>query len=161
VHPHLLAVLEVGECDGQLYLASELASGPSLRQRLVAGVLPPAESATLVAAVARAVHQLHEHHALHLGLTSAAIFLATDASPHVGAVRLSQPPHAPPASPFPGDRSPAAPEQLAMKKADARTDVYALGCLLQECLMGSPSDPVAGRPPALERICRKALANRP
>src|SRR4249920_859825 len=30
VHPHLLALLEVGENDGQLYLASELASGPSL-----------------------------------------------------------------------------------------------------------------------------------
>jgi WD40 repeat protein/tetratricopeptide (TPR) repeat protein len=161
VHPHLLSVLEVGEYDGQFYLATELATGPPLRQRLAAGVLPPAEAASLVAAVARAVHQLHEHHVLHLAVSSAGIFLASDGSPRVGDVGLSELLHDHPASPFPGDRSCAAPEQLAMKKADPRTDVYALGCLLQECLMGSPSDPVAGRPPALEQVCRKALATRP
>ncbi len=161
VRPPLLALLEVGENDGSLYLASELATGSSLRERLAAGVLPPAESAALVAGVARAVHQLHEHHALHLGLTSAGIFLASDGSPRVGDVGLAELLHDRPGSPFPGDRAYAAPEQLAMKKADVRADVYALGCLLQECLMGSPSVPVAGRPPVLERICRKALATRP
>jgi WD40 repeat protein/tetratricopeptide (TPR) repeat protein len=161
IHPHLLPLLEVGESDGSLYLASELASGPSLRQRLAGGVFPPAASAQLVAAVARAVHVLHEHHALHLGLTSAGIFLAGDGSPRVGDIGLSELLHDRPSMPFPGDRAHAAPEQLAMKRAEARADVYALGCLLQECLMGSPNVPIAGQPPALERICRKALATRP
>jgi WD40 repeat protein/tetratricopeptide (TPR) repeat protein len=161
VHPQLLPLFEIGESDGSLYLASELASGPSLRERLAGGVLLPADAAGLVAAVARAVHHLHEHHALHLGLTSAGIFLAGDGSPRVGDIGLSEVLHDRPGSPFPGDRSYAAPEQLGMKRADARTDVYALGCLLQECLMGNQTVPVAGRPPVLERICRKALATRP
>jgi WD40 repeat protein/tetratricopeptide (TPR) repeat protein len=161
VHPHLLTPLEAGENDGQLYVVSQLASGPSLRQRLADGSLAPADAARLIATVARAVYHLHEHHALHLGLTSAGIFLANDNSPQVSDLGLSELLHDHPGSRFPGDPAYAAPEQLAMKKADVRSDVYALGCLLQECLMGSPSVPVAGRPTELERICRKALASRP
>ncbi len=161
VHRQLLSPLEVGENDGQFYLVSQLPGGVSLRQRLAAGPLPPAEAACLVADIARAVYHLHEHRALHLGLTSSGIFLESDGSPRVGDIGLSELLHDHPGSAFPGDPAYAAPEQRAMKKADVRTDVYALGCLLQECLMGSPAKPVSGCPPTIEWICRKALASRP
>ncbi len=161
-HPHLLAVLDVGEDEGQLYLATALPPGPALRQRLAQGPLPPAEAAGLVAVVARAVHHLHEHHALHLGLTSAAIFLAPDGSPRIGNLGLSELLHHRHGSPFPGDPACAAPEQLDGSRAEPRADVHALGCLLHECLTGRPPGEgradLPGCPAALARTCRKALS---
>src|SRR5262245_10412814 len=59
-HPGLIPLLEVGDSEGQLYLASEPPPGPSLRQRLAAGPLAPAEAARVVEAVARTVAFLHQ-----------------------------------------------------------------------------------------------------
>jgi WD40 repeat protein/tetratricopeptide (TPR) repeat protein len=163
-HPGVVAVLDCGEDEGQLYLAAELPPGPTLRQRLAAAPLAPAEAAGLVASVARTLQHLHDHHALHLGLTSAAVFLAADGSPRLGDLGLVGLLQHHPGVPFPGDPACAAPEQRGGSRAEPRTDVYALGGLLHECLTGRlPADGTHLRnyPPALARICHKALATTP
>ena len=58
-HPHLLRVLDFGQDRGQLYLASELAEGGSLSDRLRSGPLPADEAARLVAQVARGLEVAH------------------------------------------------------------------------------------------------------
>jgi WD40 repeat protein/tetratricopeptide (TPR) repeat protein len=169
-HPLLVPLLDAGENEGQFYLAEEMPPGPSLRQHLAGrGPMPPADAAALVGSVARTVQHLHEHHALHLGLTPTSIFLANDGSPRVADIGLSGLLQHHPGASFPGDPAYAAPEQLAGKRAETRADVYALGCLLHECLTGQPPVDASGRPhlalaacpPALAAICRKALAARP
>jgi WD40 repeat protein/tetratricopeptide (TPR) repeat protein len=163
VHPGLVPLFEISENEGSLYLASDIPPGPSLRERLASGPLTPDAAAALVSSVARALADLHEHHALHLGLTSANVFLDDGGVPCVGDLGLSGLLHNHP-GPYPGDPAYAAPEQLAGKKADARADVHALGCLLAECLTGRPISThpaLTGCPPTLARICRKALAARP
>ncbi len=160
--PPLLPLIDVGEDEGQFYIASAPPPGPSLRQRLDLSPLEPAEAARTVAAVARVVGRLHEHRVLHLGLTSACVFLAPDGAPHVGDVGLSELLHH--HLPFPGDPTRSAPEQIAGQRADARADVYALGVLLHECLTGRPPQPHAqfgSCPPALAHIGHKALSARP
>jgi WD40 repeat protein len=181
-HPDLVRLREVGDSEGQVYLASDPPPGPSLRQHLARAPLPGAKAAALVAATARIVHHLHDYHALHLGLTSAGVFLV-DGSPRLGDLGLAGLLHNHPGVPYPGDAAYAAPEQLAGKKADTRADVYGLGCLLFECLTGRPPYvganeeetarlAAAGKhpsvhelnrecPPALEKICSRALAHRP
>jgi WD40 repeat protein/tetratricopeptide (TPR) repeat protein len=163
VHPGLLPLYDVFENEGRLYLASEVPPEQTLRDRLANKPLPPEEAAALVASVARAVAHLHEHHALHLGLTSACIYLDPGGVPCVGELGLAGLLHNR-SSPYPGDPAYAAPEQLAGHEADARADVHALGCVLAECLTGqqpSGRPALSGCPAALARICRKAFEHRP
>jgi WD40 repeat protein/tetratricopeptide (TPR) repeat protein len=164
-HPHLVPLVDDGEDEGQFYLASELPPGPTLRQRLASGgPLSPEEVAALVGSVARTVGHLHEHHLLHLGLTSACVFLAGDGSARIGDLGLAGVLQHHPDVPFPGDSTYAAPEQRAGSRAEAPADVYALGCLLHECLTGRPPMDgihLKGVPAALAWICRKALASSP
>ena len=182
-HPNLVPLLEVGDNEGQVYLASDQDPEPSLRQRLAGSPLPPMRAARVMAAVApQPFSTSHDHHVWHLGLTSARIFLE-EATAFVGDLGLAEilQPH--PHVPFPGEPAYAAPEQLAGQKADAKTDIFGLGCVLYECLTGHPpffskSDEESARlaasgrwraphavnpacPLALDRICCKALAAQP
>jgi WD40 repeat protein/tetratricopeptide (TPR) repeat protein len=162
-HPNLLSLYEAGENEGKLYLASDVPPGPSVREQLRSRPMKPEEAAALVGTVARAVAYLHELHALHLGLTAACVYLDDGGVPCVGDLGLAGLLHDRSGT-YPGDRAYAAPEQLTGKKADARADVYALGGLLVECLTGHPPTgklTLTGCPPALARICRKALQARP
>jgi WD40 repeat protein/tetratricopeptide (TPR) repeat protein len=162
-HPGLLPLFDVFENEGRLYLASDLPPEQTLRDKLANKPLPPEEAVALVAAVAHAIAHLHDHHALHLGLTSACIYLDPGGVPCVGDLGLAGLLHDRSGT-YPGDPAYAAPEQVAGRKADARADVYALGCVLVECLTGRPPSgrPVLpGCPAALALICRKALEQRP
>src|SRR5262245_61898221 len=58
-HPHIVQIFEVGEHDGQPFLALEFIAGPSLAERLRDGPLPPAAAATLLETLARAMHHAH------------------------------------------------------------------------------------------------------
>ena len=136
-HPNLVPLFEVGDVEGQVYLASDQTPGPSLRKRLAGAPLEPEETVRVVIGLARAVQHLHENHLLHLGLTSECVFLEGH-TPFVGDLGLTELLHNHPGVPFPGNPAYAAPEQLAHKKADARADVYALGSILYECLTGRP-----------------------
>lgn len=180
-HPQLLTLLEAGENEGQLYLVSDLPEGPSVRQRLGGVPMPPDEAVKVLLGVARAVQHLHERNVLHLGLNAACIFVEAGGAPLVGDLGLTGLLHLRPS--FPADPASASPEQLTGNKADVRTDVYGLGCLLHECLTGQPpfaasSDEETARlvragrslsprvanpscPQALEQIVRKAASVRP
>src|SRR5690349_18875180 len=58
-HPNIVAVHEVGECDGQHYFSMELVEGRSLAETSGAGPLPPRRAAEIVRAIAEAIHYAH------------------------------------------------------------------------------------------------------
>ena len=76
-HPNIVTVYEVGTTEGQAYLCLEYVEGRTLAQRVAAeGPLPPREAARLVAIIARAVHEAHEHGILHRDLKPSNILLS-------------------------------------------------------------------------------------
>jgi formylglycine-generating enzyme required for sulfatase activity len=165
-HPNIVAVYEVGECQGRPFLALEFCGGGSLDRKLAGNPLPPEQAAKLVEALARAMHAAHEANVIHRDLKPANILLAGDASfsrgseNREGDSRLSEPrlneELVPKVTDFGlakkldeagqthtgdvmGTPSYIAPEQAQGKKDVGPTvDVYALGAILYECLTGRP-----------------------
>jgi WD40 repeat protein len=159
-HPHIVQIFEVGEHQGLPYLALELVPGGSLAQRLRGTPLPTDPAARLVELLARAVQHAHEQGVIHRDLKPANILLQKAETP-VSAVS-SLIPH--PSSLLPkiadfglaklleedsGQTQSGAilgtPSYMAPEQAEGRpsqitptADVYALGAILYELLVGRP-----------------------
>src|SRR5262245_4682592 len=83
-HPNIVQIHEVGEADGQPYLALEFVSGGSLAERLAGRPLPPRDAARLVAVLADAMHLAHSRNLVHRDLKPSNVLLAGEADTPVG-----------------------------------------------------------------------------
>lgn len=163
-HPHIVPVYEVGECDGLPYFSMKLFECGSLSDHRAEFAQLPHAAARLVTTVARAVHYLHQQGILHRDLKPANILLEGSAGevnpptpylidfglskrmtqgwePEEGAAPAGAGP-APSAAvseDVVGTASYTAPEQATGRKAlTAAVDVYSLGAILYELLVGQP-----------------------
>jgi eukaryotic-like serine/threonine-protein kinase len=186
-HPNLVPVLDVGEADGRVYLAVGYVEGRSLAERLAAdGPLGVPELVRLAAEVGDGLEALHGRGIVHRDVKPANILLATDGTAVLGDFGLAKN-RAWTVLTRPGQvlgtLAYLAPERIRGEPAGPLSDLYALGCVLYECLAGSPpfagrgvlrvgmahleeepGDPAAGRadvPPALAWTVRQALAKDP
>jgi serine/threonine protein kinase len=157
-HPGIVQIFDFGFVeDGSAYLVMELLDGRSLAARLrTIGPLPPRDALGLAHQAASALAATHAAGIVHRALKPENLFLVTD--PKVtgglrvkiadfGIAKLSTARGALPAEPGARRRTPLymAPEQFD-GKADPRSDVYALGCVLFEALIGTPPFPGASVP---------------
>ncbi len=190
-YPHIIPIYAVGEYAGQPYYTMELVAGGGLDRRLAAGSIGVGEAARLVERLARALQHAHERGVIHRDLKPANILLADETleEPRVadfGIARIAdaQTGRTPSGAPF-GTPGYMAPEQAVGRPnlVDARADVFALGAVLYETLVGrppfrgdttfetllhtrerEPTPPSALRatvPRPLEAICLKCLSKRP
>ena len=75
-HPNIVTVYEVGTHDGQAYIGMEYVEGRTLARRVADdGPLPPQDAARLLASVARAVQDAHDHGILHRDLKPSNILI--------------------------------------------------------------------------------------
>jgi streptogramin lyase len=190
-HPNVIPVYEAGDAEGRLFIAMRFVEGTDLRRLLSENaVLGPARSLRLLAPVAGALDAAHARGLVHRDVKPANVLIALDpdADPaeHVylsdfGLTTLSSDPAD--SGPFTGTADYAAPELVTGGPVDGRADVYALGCVLFECLTGEPpfrgdsliavlwghvNDPVPAAsernpslPDAIDRVLRRALAKEP
>jgi serine/threonine protein kinase len=144
-HPNIVAIHEVGEVDGQHFYSMDYIEGPSLTQRLTAGLLPGHEAARYVMLLAYAIHHAHQHGILHRDLKPSNILLDRADQPHITDFGLAKRLGASDSGQtrtgaVMGTPSYMAPEQAAGKNKDLgpACDVYALGAILYELVTGRP-----------------------
>jgi TolB-like protein/tRNA A-37 threonylcarbamoyl transferase component Bud32/Tfp pilus assembly protein PilF len=148
-HPYICTVYEVGEDDGQAYIAMELVEGRSLSDRLSDGPLVPDEALRLAVQLADAMAHAHERGVVHADLKSANIVVTPGGRVKVLdfglAKRVTQDAivdgttQAVVTAPgtIPGTLAYMAPEQLRGDAATTRSDVWSLGVVIHEMVAGS------------------------
>jgi serine/threonine protein kinase len=141
-HPNIIPIYDAGEADGLLYIAMRFVQGPDLKEILKRGNLGVGRTIFIVEQLASALDAAHAHALVHRDVKPGNILLeeSTDhayltdfgVAKQTTARGLTSTGH------FLGTVEYAAPEQIEGGPVDARTDVYALGCVLYECLTSSP-----------------------
>src|SRR4051812_49400922 len=185
-HPNVIPVYAAGEQDGRPYLVMRLVRGTDLHALLRrGGRLPPARAAAIVAQVAAALDAAHAAGLVHRDVKPANVLLGPDDHVYLtdfGLTRLAgSETRITDTGQWMGTVDFAAPEQLEGGRCDARSDVYALACVLFSALTGAPPfqratvpatidavlrDPVPsasdrGLPAAFDRVFERALAKDP
>ncbi len=205
-HPHICTLHDVGREGDTDFLVMELIEGETLAARLSRGALPPADVLRLGAQIADALDRAHRAGVIHRDLKPGNVMLtksgaklmdfglaratAIAAAPGSSSVTMSVGTPSPTmAGPLTAEGTIVgtfqymAPEQLEGGEADARSDLWALGCVLYEMATGkvaftgrsaaslisailtsepTPVSQVAPlSPPALDRLIGACLAKDP
>jgi serine/threonine protein kinase len=149
-HAHVVPVYGAGEADGRLYIAMLYADGGDLRTLLrQKGRLDPARAVALLSQVALALDAGHASGLIHRDVKPGNILLRDAPAENCECVYLSDfgsTKHPDAASltatgEIVGTCAYTAPEQFRSGAVDARTDVYALACVLYECIAGERPHP--------------------
>jgi WD40 repeat protein/predicted Ser/Thr protein kinase len=143
-HPGIVAVHEVGEYEGQHYIAMEYVDGPTLSDLLREGPLTAERAAEIVRDVAQAVHYAHERGVLHRDLKPSNVLLDTSGLARITdfglAKKLDGSTDLTVTGQMLGTPNYLAPEQAAGRQDEVgpASDVYAMGALLYELVTGRP-----------------------
>ncbi len=144
-HPHIVAIYEIGDADGEPYFTMDYVDGEPLTQRLKSGSLSPTQSVELFKQIASAVQHAHKHGIVHRDLKPANILLNKQGEAFVTDFGLARQIHQDSSLTQTGEvlGTPQymAPEQARGETAQMgeATDIHALGLLLYEMLTGRPA----------------------
>jgi YVTN family beta-propeller protein len=144
-HPNIVPVYDAGEVNGTLYLAMRFVSGTDLAAVLSQQTrLDPATTVGVLKGVADALDAAHERGLVHRDVKPANVMiedrrcyltdfgLTKSVAEQTALTQTGQ---------FLGTVDYVAPEQIEGRPLDGRADVYALGCMLHQCLTGSTPYP--------------------
>ncbi len=143
-HPNVVPVYAVDSHAGELFIVMRYVEGTTLARRLADGPITAVEAARLLVPVCRAIQYAHEHGVLHRDLKPSNILIDTEGRPHVSDFGLAKRVDAVESLTLSGavlgTPSYMAPEQVAAGRGAVgpRSDVYALGAILYQCLTGRP-----------------------
>ncbi|MGW0469430.1 serine/threonine-protein kinase [Streptomyces sp. NPDC003027] len=156
-HPGLVTVYDSGHEDGRPYLVMQLIKGMTLRRRIAAAPLAPAEAARIGAALASALAHVHAAGVVHRDVKPSNILLDGTGAPHLtdfGISRLLDTTAHTATGTLVGTAAYMAPEQVLGKGAAPAADVYSLGLVLLESLKGDLEYGGAPLESALARLHR-------
>src|SRR6516164_8724501 len=188
-HAHVVQIFEIGEHQGQPYLALELLEGGSLEAKLAGQPQTPRHAATLVGVLARAIQYAHTRGIVHRDMKPSNVLLTAEGTVKIADFGLAKFVQATDGHTQEGDLVGTphymAPEQTsgALEAVGPTADVYSLGVILYEMLTGRaplqaptpvetlllirnqeplpPSRLLPRLPRALETICLKCLQKDP
>ncbi|MEV0261390.1 serine/threonine-protein kinase [Streptomyces sp. NPDC050617] len=190
-HHQVVGVYDFGAWDGRFYLVMELVQGPSLAQELssaAGGALAPARVADIAAQAAAGLAAAHRQGVVHRDVKPGNLMTDADGTLKIGDFGIARfvdetSAGLTSAGQIVGTSTYLAPERALGRAAGPGSDVYALGCVLYQLLVGQPpfwadtptallyqhvdSDPVpprqyvGGLPSSFETYLLRMLAKRP
>jgi serine/threonine protein kinase len=182
-HPSILPVYDAGEEDGFLYIAMACVEGSDLKTLLdEEGKLPLRRTLRIVGQIGSALDAAHARGLVHRDVKPANILVGADDRAYLsdfGVVKELSSNGMTRTGTFVGTIEYCAPEQIEGRAVDGRADVYALACVLYECLAGeppfhrpsevavlnahlhAPPPKLPGQPGDLEAVVAKALSKSP
>jgi serine/threonine protein kinase/Flp pilus assembly protein TadD len=199
-HPHILAIYDIGNDQGTVYAVMELLEGQTLGRRIKNSRLDWRSALTVAVAVAEGLAAAHAKGIVHRDIKPDNIFLTTDGGVKIldfGLARVERSPGASIAEESKpetitletqpgvvmGTVAYMSPEQVRGQPADARSDIFALGCVIYEMVTGKRpfagdtnadmmasilqqtplalTDSVSDRPADLERAIFRCLEKSP
>jgi serine/threonine-protein kinase len=185
MHPNIITVYELGIEGDQLFMAMELLDGVDLKQVLASRRMTLDEKVGAMEQICEGLAYAHAHDIVHRDLKPANIHILPSGKVKImdfGLARLSGSEMTSTGMVM-GTPHYMSPEQVKGAKADARSDVFALGCVLYEMLTGrKPFDAESmhavlfkimqeepaplreaapGTPEALVQVVERALAKNP
>nr|WP_308294530.1 serine/threonine-protein kinase [Streptomyces sp. RKAG290] len=143
-HPHLVAVFDFGSWEGRFYLVMELVEGRSLGDLLLAQErLAPEQVARIAGQAAAGLAAAHRQGIVHRDIKPGNLMLDAEGAVKIGDFGIAQ---------FVDDPSAAltttghivgtslylAPERALGRTAGAASDMYSLGCVIYQLLLGQP-----------------------
>ena len=167
-HPNICQLYDLGEQDGELYIAMELLEGEPLSARIARGVLSVSEAIQVALPVLAALDALHRRGVVHHDLKPSNIFLtpfgvklvdfglarpAADSVTDSPTLSITMP------GTIMGTPQYLAPEQLRGEQVDHRADLFAAGAVLYEMLTGQPPFGAASR--TLAQVFQAILTEQP
>jgi Protein kinase domain len=182
-HPSILPVFDAGEEDGFLYIAMACVEGSDLKTLLAEeGPLPLRRALRIVGQIGSALDAAHARGLVHRDVKPANILVGAGDRAYLsdfGVVKELSSNGTTRTGTFVGTIEYCAPEQIEGQAVDGRADVYALACVLYECLVGeppfhrpsevavlnahlhAPPPKLHGQPGGLEAVVAKALSKSP
>ena len=165
-HPNLIGVYDFGDLDGLPYIVMEFVNGKSLFHSAYNLAVDPVQAVEIVHGICNGLAHAHENGVIHRDIKPANILLTPKAVPKIGDFGLARPTEGDQSGMVMGTPGYAAPEVTEdPDKADRRSDLFALGVVLYELLIGRcppyestpPPSSLSSCDPALDKICEKAM----
>jgi hypothetical protein len=190
-HPNVIPVYEAGEADGLLFITMRYVDGTDLNRLVrLEGRLDPVRATQIIGQVGDALDAAHQRGLVHRDVKPANILVTGQPGrEHVYLTDFGLTKHAASQSSLTGTGQwvgtidYVAPEQIEGRPLDARSDVYALGCVLYFALAGETPFPrdtdvariyahlndmpsplahaIPGLPPAIDEVISRAMAKQP
>jgi dienelactone hydrolase len=163
-HPNIATVYEVGEWNGQLFIAMPYYEGETLRQRIEQGPLAADDAARITGQIAAGLAAAHRAGIVHRDLKPANVMLTRDGQVKIvdlGLAKVFSDTEATVtrmtgAGATVGTIAYMAPEQATGHDVDARADIWALGVTLYEMLTGRLPFPGETAPAVLLAVASQA-----
>jgi serine/threonine protein kinase, bacterial len=186
--PHIVPIHDYGDIDGQFYVEMRMIEGTSLRSMLMNyGPLTPVRTVAIVHQIAAALDAAHASGVTHRDVKPENILVTNDDFAYLvdfGIARATTDPGLTQVGVALGTYNYMAPERFTGGEVTYRSDIYALACVLGECLTGAPpyradsierliaahllepaprpSELRPGRvPPALDQVIGRGMAKSP
>lgn len=140
-HQNIVTIYDIGKSDNIAYMAMELMEGQLLRDILDSHTaLSISKIVDIVAQIADGLAYAHENGIVHRDIKPANIMLVRDGVAKIMDFGIAQMPSGSCtlAGTVMGSPKYMAPEQIAGKSVDGRSDLFALGVILYELLTGEP-----------------------
>jgi eukaryotic-like serine/threonine-protein kinase len=182
-HPNICTLYDIGQDSGRDFIVMELLEGETLAQRIRRGPLSLRETLDIAIPVARGLAEAHAQNVVHRDIKPSNIILTRQGVPKIidfGLARLvSANAGTQTLGVTTGTIGYMSPEQTLGRPVSASTDVWAVGVILIEMLMGAnpfqretasailfaivnePPAPPTGAPPELQKIIYRSLSKDP